>query len=131
MKPRLLEQPGFFLGCSVSEAQVLVGPHFPIFGLGCPSSPESTCLMIVRLLFGHAFVARRVVALFSSSARIVIRSRSIAATPVANSPASLNTASPIVAINNPKKAASITVTANAPTGGARPWPPLNRPLQKA
>jgi hypothetical protein len=37
MKPRLFEQPGLFLGCSVSEAQVLVRPHFPTFGLGCLS----------------------------------------------------------------------------------------------
>ncbi|HEX7229191.1 MAG TPA: hypothetical protein VF452_02265 [Candidatus Binatia bacterium] len=49
---------------------------------------------------------------------------------VANSPASLNTASPIVAINNPKKAASITVIASALTGGVRPKPYLSPQLQK-
>jgi hypothetical protein len=86
--------------------------------------------MIVRLPFGNAFAARRAVALFSSSAQVVIRSRSTVANPVANSPASLNTASPIGAINNPKKAASITATASALTGGARPLPHLSPPLQK-
>jgi len=87
--------------------------------------------MIVRLPFGNAFVARRAVALFSSSAQVVIRSKSTVATPVADSPAALNTASPIVAINNPKKAASITATGSAPTGGARPSPGLRRPQQKS
>jgi hypothetical protein len=46
-------------------------------------------------------------------------------------PASLNTASPIGAINNPKKAASITATASALTGGARPKPYLNPQRKKA
>jgi hypothetical protein len=31
---------GVFLGYSVSEAQVLPGPHFPTFGLGCLSGPR-------------------------------------------------------------------------------------------
>jgi len=87
--------------------------------------------MIVRPPFGKAFVVRRAVAICSSSALVAIRSRSIAANPVANSPASLNTASLIVAINNPKKVASITATASALTGGARPLPHLSPPLQKA
>jgi hypothetical protein len=86
--------------------------------------------MIVRPPFGNAFVARRAVALFFSSAHVVIRSRSTAATSVAKSPAGLNTASPIVAIRNLKKAASITATASALTGCARPWPHLSPQLQK-
>jgi hypothetical protein len=45
--------------------------------------------------------------------------------------AALNTASPIAAIKNPKKAASIIVTASPLTGGARPAPRLSPPRQKA
>jgi len=87
--------------------------------------------MIVRLPFGKAFVARRAVAICSSSALVVIRSKPTAANLVANSPASPNIASPIVVINNLKKVASITATASALTGGARPLPHLNPSLQKA
>ena len=87
--------------------------------------------MIVRPPLGNAFVARRAVALFSSSAQVVIRSRLTVAPPVATLPVSLNTASPIAAINNPKKAASITATASALTGGARPLPHLSPQPKKA
>jgi len=87
--------------------------------------------MIVRLPFGKAFVVRQAVAICSSSALVAIRSRFIAANPVANTPTSPNTASPIAAINNPKKAVSITATASALTGGARPLPHLSPPLKKA